>query len=556
MSLVLAIAALRLRLALRRLRGGARVVNLVALILLAVLGAAFAGGAAVGAAVMIHVLAESGSVDKLRVGYQFVFYLCFFLGLVLPVLRGALEQGFDASPFLLFPIGRGRLYAILLGATAIGTDHLLYYPALLATAATGPLQHGAKPLFGLALVALFAVFLVTWSNVFTLLLGTVMRARRVREVVAIAGLALLIVVSLVPAIFDKDVGGRELRLSELRSAFGRAAVVTRLLPPSIVADALVALEEAEGGGTGRALGAGLGLLAWDLLGLGLGYVVFVRRHLGERTIAVGSTASRRGARAARGWSFDAAPFSALPSAVRAVAAKDLRYLLRSVAGRFVLFVGPLFVLFVVVMVGRGLDEPVLGLAPQRVLLFGMTLYTTLFSNNFVNNSFAWEGDGVKSYYLAPVSPRAVLVGKNLALWLFNGLLFGLTLVTWSVVRELPDPVALASVILFYGASLLSFTSCGNVLSVLFPVARDMSSPKTQPAHLAILISIGVLLATTLVLGSLLTLPAVFGWPALAPLLLAAALAVLLGVYVVALGLAARLFEERKERVIEALRSAR
>ena len=72
--------------------------------------------------------------------------------------------------------------------------------------------------------------------------------------------------------------------------------------------------------------------------------------------------------------------------VAEIASKELRYLLRSVVGRFVLLMGPLFVVFIVLALRRALTELPFGLDPRGLLLFGMMLYAVLFSNNFVYNA--------------------------------------------------------------------------------------------------------------------------------------------------------------------------
>ena len=133
------------------------------------------------------------------------------------------------------------------------------------------------------------------------------------------------------------------------------------------------------------------------------------------------------------------------------------------------------VLIVVFLVGRTLDHAVLGLEPREFLLFGLLLYAVLFSNNFVNNAFAWENDGINSYFICPVSPQRILAGKNLAVWIYSLLLFVICIATWSAVKGVPDLHTLLVGLLLYFTCLLTFTSTGNFVSVLFPVSRNIST---------------------------------------------------------------------------------
>jgi hypothetical protein len=552
-----AIVALRFKLLTRRMQGAGGALNLVGAALLSILGILFALGLAVGLGLLVFALVSSGEARKIRIGFLVVFYLAFVFGLIIPVLRGAMDQGFDASPFVVFPISRRRLYLISVAACFGGVDHMLYYPMLAAVAVTGVLLPGANAVLGLSLIGLSVVFLVLAGNALALFLVSVMRARRVREITGIAALVLIIGLSFSTLLLDNSDNPLKETMPHLTAALVVAKQVARVLPPSIAAEGMTALHEA-GAGV-RAASSVAWLLLWNL-GVGLiGYLIFDRYHLAERGVKVAGREKRRGAfGAALGalCSMDRRPFSALAPEVRAVAAKDLHYLFRSVLGRFNLFMLPVFVFLIVFAVGRALEEPVLGIEPDRLVLFGLVFYTVLFSNNFVNNCFAWDGDGIKSYYLSPVMLRRVLLGKNLALWLYNVLLFALVLVSWSVVMGPPSPVLILSLMFLFVTALVIFTGVGNVLSVLFPIPRDMSSIRNQPSQAAVLLGILLFVAVGVVLGAALSVPMVLGWPAAQPAFLGAALIAGIGVYVVSLNQATELLETRRERIIEALKVVR
>jgi hypothetical protein len=333
--------------------------------------------------------------------------------------------------------------------------------------------------------------------------------------------------------------------------------VGKALPPGLAAEGLTLLHVS---GIRAALPSLLLLLAWNLTGLLLGYGAFVRYHFGGSEGVASAARPARATRAvetgrSRFVSVDNPLLASIPYEVRAVAAKDLRYLLRSVIGKFNLIMLPVFVVIVALVFGRAVTSSALGLSADNLLLFGLLVYTTLFSNNFVNNAFAWEGDGVRVYFMSPLRAEHLLAGKNLAVWAFNLALLSIVIVAWSVLRGLPDPWTLLTSILLYGAAVLFFTTVGNVVSVVFPVRRDISSITNSPSQVAILISLGSL-AMAAVLGTgMLFLAYLIGSAWVRPLLMGVLLAALVVAYRLSLGLAARLLERRKEQLIDVLGAA-
>ena len=553
MDRILAIIRLRVTLMSRQMQGKGGKLNLIGAILLLIIGVLFALGMAVGFGIMLYLVGRDGDPRKIRIGFLVVFYASLFFGLVLPLLRGAMDQEFDASPFVIFPLSRPRLYGLTLAATLGSTDHLLYIPSLFALAIGGVLLAGVDVLTGLALVLLAGLFYVTWGNLISLLVVSFMRGRRVKEITAIVGLALLLSLSLLPGLLDTDAEGIEIKGSTISAAVDTLAG----LPPSLAADGLTALHRPDG--RRQALASVVWLLVWDAAGVLLGYYVFSRFYLGQRRVGV--SGRKRSAGPGKTtlrdlFSFDRRPLSYLPSEVVAVAAKDLLYILRSVAGRFNLFVVPVFVLIIIVVLEDHVQQPIMGMDPKNLLMFGMLFYALLFSNNFVNNAFAWENEGINSYFMSPVSPRAILCGKNLAVWIYNLALFGLLMGTWSIVMGPPVPLSLISATLVYTGALLMFTCFGNLLSVMFPLRRDISKINNSPSPIVVLASFLTLAFTTLAIAPFLIVPLMVGWDAMQPVFLLILVALASGAYLLTLGIAARMMVNRRERLIEALKSAR
>jgi len=556
---ILAIVTLRMRLAFRKLRGGEGALRLVGALVGTVLSAVLALGLSVGFAFLVYSSVTGGEARQVRISYFITFYMFFFLGVILPLMRGAVNPGLDVAPFRIFPMSRVRLFGITLAASFGNAEHLLYYPAIVTVLAVGVVSTDAGFAGDLVLVLLALLFFVSWGNTLSLFLVTVMRARRVREILAIGGLLLLVSVTLLPALLENpERDFDEVSVRRLGAAFMPVVRVAQHLPPGLAADGLASLHGA--GNESKAVRNAVWLLLWDVGGIVLGYLVFSRYHLGgsgnrgrgkPRSTAEASPSGSTD----RLLSFDNRLFSVLPVEVRAVAAKDLRYLLRSVVGKFNLVMIPVFVIIAAFVVGRQLTEPVLGIDPQRVVLFGMLFYMVLFSNNFVNNTFAWEADGVKCYFTGPISPIRVLAGKNIAVWIYNAALFFISMGTWIALVGFPGMATLLSAALVFAAALLIFTSVGNVVSVLFPAARDISSMKNTPSQVGVLLSIASLFTLVLVVGPFISVPMLLGWGFLQPVALAALLVLLVFFYRLSLGMAGRLMGDRREKLIETLGSS-
>jgi hypothetical protein len=552
---VLAIATQRFRLLLRRSRGVTGAVKTVAGLIMAFFATLFAAAIAAGFGALVYFAVGDGEASVMRAAFLVVFYTFFVFGVILPVLSGAMNPGFDASPLRVFPISQGRLYAITLGAGFFNSEHFLYYPALAAVCVLGVVVPGVEVPAGLTVIGLVLVFYVVWGNAITLSLTSIMRRRRAREILGIAAITIILVVSLSPAFLEDAEGNIEIESRPYLGTVMRGVVrVAAILPPSIAAEALTTLHTAGLGAANRYL---LWLSAWDVAGLALGYWVFLRLHLGERgsvrRVRRKKKAPVKTGRVREHLSADNPALTFIPREVRAVAAKELRYLFRSVVGKFNLIVTPLFVVFVVFTFGRRVSGSYFGMAAEELVLFALLLYTTLFSGNFVNNAFGWEGDGIRMYFTGPAALSRVLVGKNLGVWTYNGVLLLIVIATWSVLQGLPDVSTMLSALALYGSCVLAFSTLGNLISVTFPVARDISSIRNSPSQVGILLSLVSLSVVASIVALSLLAPFALGVLWLRPLVLFVLLLLTALLYVFVLRFAAGLMDDRKEKLIESLR---
>ena len=246
----------------------------------------------------------------------------------------------------------------------------------------------------------------------------------------------------------------------------------------------------------------------------------------------------------------------IPADALAVASKDIRYLLRAIVGKFNLILAAILTAGAA-WVASALEEPILGMPATELLLFGLIVAAAPeLTSPFFANAFAWEGGGLKMYFLTPASLGRVLFGKNLAVWLYQSLIVAACLMTWSILVAVPPPRVLLLCALIHAIGALVYAMLGNLLSTVSPVRRDISSMHNTPSNTALLVSFFFMGGLGLNIGACLLLPIKLSPDApklyLQPLSLVVMLAGLVVLYRLSLGPAARLLSKRREHVIDAV----
>lgn len=533
------------------LRSHATKADTAVAVILAVLGAVFSVALAFALCVITHVGLSDGTEDAVHVALLVVYWMLGFLAVVMPIFFGFGQPQVPLRRLLVFPFSHWNLYRISLAASFAGGVNLFWYPILAAVTVVAVVVNGAPAFRWLVVVAVFAGCLVVWCNTVLAVVQWVLRKRNVRELAALVGLVLVVIVSMLPAMLEeqaeeegKDWFG-DLIPKEVTSAIGSLAAV---FPPSIAARGLEAIVLGEPAAGTSTL---LWLVLWTCGGAAIGYAI-VRRNLleGEQSTRAHSTAAAPTAGGAPLWTMER--LTVFPEEVRAVAAKELHYLLRSTTGKFNIVIVPIFVIVMALLVARDLDHSFLGLDRVSLVFVGLMIYASMFSNNFLFNAYAWEGAGVQSFFLSPVAPERIVFGKNLGVWIYNIILGVEGVIVFCLVSGAPPTIALIGGCLAFVAALLSATIVGNFLSPAMPVPRDISSITNSPSQTAVLATFGVLIANTLLIGGFLTIPTLFGLRWLGPLLLIVLIGVEVGIYSMMLRPAGRFLETRREALVEAL----
>jgi hypothetical protein len=448
------------------------------------------------------------------------------------------------------------LFRISLGASFVRGIHLLWFPSLLAVCAVFVAHsRGEDAIPAVVVLVALAACLVVWCHALLLVLQRMLQRRSVRELVVLIGFLVLIVASLLPAIFEsRGVGLESVRFLLPEAVISRISWIAAAFPPSIAAGGLASGVE---GRSAAAIPAFAWLVVWIAAGVFIGYRALVR------TLAEGGGSVRRAPSSRTpvagtgepGVRFTIDRLSFLSWQVRAVAAKEVAYLLRSTLGKFNIVMMPLFVTVVGSLLGRDLAGPVLGVDALSAVFLGTMLYVSMFSNNVVYNAFAWEGAGVQSYFLSPLDLESVILGKNLGLWALNGVWALECLLSFALIVGFPAIGTLVNGSLIFTAALLSSTVVGNFVSLVFPVARDSSKFAGSPSQTGVVGSFGMLAANALLVGTLVVIPGLLGIGWLRPLFLGLLVAVEVAAYRVCLAPAGRLMAARRESLVEALKIA-
>jgi hypothetical protein len=358
---------------------------------------------------------------------------------------------------------------------------------------------------------------------------------------------------MLPAMYQEEAEERgqewvgDLIPKPVTSAVARTAAV---FPPSIVAHGL---ESVILGKPGTGVGALLWLALWTAGGVVIGYGI-VRRNLleGDRSIHARTSAATPIAVGAPIGTIER--LAVVPTEVFAVAAKEVRYLLRSTTGKFNVAIMPVFVIIMALIIAHDLDRAFLGLERISLVFLGLMIYASMFSNNFLFNAYAWEGAGVQSFFLSPVAPDRIVFGKNVGVWVYSIILGVEGVIFFVLVSGMPPATSLIGGCLAFVASVLLATIVGNYLSPVMPVPRDISSITNSPSQTAILATFGVLICNALVIGALMAVPALLGVRWLGPLLLVLLIAAEIVLYGLMLRSAGRLLDARRESLIEALQA--
>jgi ABC-2 type transport system permease protein len=238
--------------------------------------------------------------------------------------------------------------------------------------------------------------------------------------------------------------------------------------------------------------------------------------------------------------------------VAAVIAKEFRYLTRNGFAFLALVIPPVMVVFFTMQFGPGsaLKEHTI----KPALFFpGIMAYLILILVSPAYNSFAYEGKGIQTYFMAPVHFQDVLLGKNLFLVGLVVLELALALGVLTFRVGWPGtPMFLATVTA--GAFAVSGQlTIANWSSLSFPKKMEIGRLKGQRnSGVAVWTAFGVQIVIAGICALILFAGQWSGNAWLPPIAFTGLTAAAIGGYVSSLGAMNRLAEAKKELLIETL----
>jgi ABC-2 type transport system permease protein len=473
---------------------------------------------------------------------QLLYWAIFLWWQVVPILVAGFGANFEFRNFLRFPLSLRAFYILGFGygfADFAAVSSLCWIAAMLVATAVGRVE--LLPAMALASL-LFVLVNVTLERLIGSWLERIFANRRAREV--LVGLFVLSMVSLNflnPAL--QRWGGRETqpRILHLIS-------YSSWLPGSLAGNAV----DAASNGDSQALAITFsGLLIWLGTTSGLLWLRYKALYLGEESSeSLAPVAAKRG-------NHRRATASALPGflspPVAGVMRKEFHYLTRNGFSFITLLLPPVMVVFFSIQfAGNNSTIKEHGLPPHTFFPAAMA-YLILILLSPAYNSFAFEGRGIQSYFMAPVRMRDILVGKNLFLVCVVGveLTVSLGVLVWRI--GFPGFPLFLSTIAAAAFAVMGQLTIANWSALSFPKKMEIGKMKGQRnSGVAVWTAFGA----QILIGGIATVVLLAGRWFGNPWLPAAVFAVLttaaLGGYLASLDPLSALAERKKELLIETL----
>jgi hypothetical protein len=470
-----------------------------------------------------------------------LFWGIFVFWQMFPVFVAGFGASFEFRTLLRFPLSLSAFYVIGLAyglADFAALASLCWLTSM--TAGVTVAKPGVLPAMVL-IVLLFVLFNVTLERLLGSWLERLLSRRRTREIFLALFVLSMVSLQFITPLFNRY--GAVLRPLSLRFVPYFA-----WFPPSLAGRALAAVVQFQ---PGAFLLASATFLLYLVILSVLLWRRFAAQYHGEElseTAAPSRSLIRPAARNIEG------PDSLrlLSPQVAAVVRKEFRYLTRNSFAFLTLLLPPMLVLLFSTQFA-GKHPTVSGKAVSAEMFFpGMMAYLILILMAPAYNSFAFEGRGIQTYFMAPLRFRDVFLGKNLMLVSVLALEIGLSLVmlTWRVgLPSLPMMVATLVAIVF---TVVGQLTIANWSSLSFPRKLEFGMRGQRQSGMAVLVAFGA----QIMLGGISVVILLTGrwtknpWlPAEAFTFLAAAA---VGGYFASLDHLTKLAEQKKESLIEAL----
>ncbi len=471
-----------------------------------------------------------------------LFWAIFLWWQVVPILVAGFGANFEFRKLLRFPLSLRTFYILGVGygfADFAAVSSLCWIASMLVATAVGRAQ--LLPVMMLASL-LFVLVNVTLERLIGSWLERVFANRRAREL--LVGLFVLSMVSmnfLNPALQKWGDHGTRKGIVLLVPYFS-------WLPSSLAASAIAAASAAHSSALLLSFG---GLFVWLGATSGLLWIRYQAQYLGEELSE--SAAPSTGKRGSRKQVASSVLPGFLSPPVAGVMRKEFHYLTRNGFSFITLILPPVMVtVFSMQFAGSHSQIHEHGLSPQTFFPAVMA-YLILMLLSPAYNSFAFEGRGIQSYFMAPVRMRDVLVGKNLFLVcvVVLELVISLSVLVWRI--GFPGLPLFLSTIAAAAFAVMGQLTIANWSALSFPKKMEIGKMKGQRnSGVAVWTAFGVQILIAGIATVVLLAGRWLGNPWLPAVVLAGLTLASLGGYVASLDPLSVLAERKKELLIETL----
>jgi ABC-2 type transport system permease protein len=469
-----------------------------------------------------------------------LFWGIFLWWQVFPIFIAGFGSNFEFATLLRFPLSLRAFYLLGLGyglSDFAAISSICWVLCMIAGAATAQLS--VVP--AMLLVSLFFVLTnLTLERLIGSWLEKILAKRRTREL--FLGLFIMSMVSLnfINPLLQRMGHGAEPKVLQIIPYLS-------WLPGSLAGNAV----KAAVGGNLRGYSLAIaGLAIWSVATSVFLWQRFAAQYGGE---VISESAAPAVAKKRVRQRVDAAERPGLLSPqVAAMVMKEFRYLTRNGFAFLTLLIPPVMVFFFTLQFGPGSVLKQHSLKPT-MFFPGILAYLILILLSPAYNSFAFEGKGIQTYFMAPVRFRDVLLGKNLFLigLVTFELALCLALLTWRV--GWPGTSMFVATIMAGAFAVLGQLAIANWSSLSFPKKMEIGKMKGQRnSGVAVWTAFGVQIVVMGVCALVLFAGRWMGNPWLPSFAFAGLTAAALGGYAASLRAMNGLAEKKKELLIETL----
>jgi ABC-2 type transport system permease protein len=472
--------------------------------------------------------------------FALLYWALFVWWQLFPVFVAGFGSNFEFSTLLRFPLGLRAFYLLGLGyglSDFAAISSICWILSIIAGVATAGLS--LVPVVLLVSV-LFVLLNVNLERLIASWLEKILAKRRSRELflaVFIVGMVSMNFVSIASQKWGRSIHPLLLHYVSYVS----------WLPGSLAGRAIRGNTLADP--QGLLIGVA-GLFVWVVVLSALLWQRFAAQYSGEQISDSPSPALLRKREKKRSAGPEMPGF--LRPQVAAVIAKEFRYLIRNGFAFLTLVIPPMMVLFFSMQFGPG--SPLKEHSIKPTMFFpGIMAYLLLILVSPAYNSFAYEGRGIQTYFMAPVRFRDVLLGKNLFLVLLVSLELGLALTMLTYRVGWPGTPMFLATVAGGAFAVVGQLAIANWSSLSFPKKMEIGKMKGQRnSGVAVWTAFGVQILVGSICAVILLAGVWTGNPWLPPIAFVALTAAAIGGYVSSLSALDRLAESKKELLIETL----